>query len=49
MLASIMSAGGSSLITIDASANLLSVDSIISITKEIRNSKIYGEATGKFN
>jgi hypothetical protein len=47
MLASVISAGSSSLTSINASANLLSVDSITSIAREIQNSKIYGEPAGK--
>lgn len=47
MLASIISAGSSSLRSINASANLLSVDSITSIVREIQKSKVYGESAGK--
>ncbi|XP_024380436.1 uncharacterized protein [Physcomitrium patens] len=47
MLASIISAGTSRLTSINASANLLSSESIQHIAKNIQNSKTYVESTGR--
>jgi Ran GTPase-activating protein (RanGAP) involved in mRNA processing and transport len=47
MVANIIASGRSSLLTIDVSGNVLSTDSVIGITRAIRESKVHGHASGR--